>query len=784
VGSIDMALITVIMMVAAIVGVPTVAFYGCGIALLSGASLVAAVDGTTGAAVGLAEAAFMLILGGAVVDFARATASRQLATARGAVKDRAHEVATAFNSATATAAAAATTAAVAATAGGGSATSLTSVQAAVSGSKLLVLVPALGALFVAASVSVGSWVLAGLLCSAWLIASGALRVPVLSTLAVGATASLGSMFGVDIDSPALWQPALTVALAATGICLLQRTTSAFLESPSFQTRLSPMVNVATVLATPRPKPEAKIPHSPRNWSRADAVGIALAMAVAAVVAVKLLSVASTPAEDAAMLMRYAENFANGHGLTWNPGESPVDGATDFGFAVLVGSLVALGFSSDTSVIVLDLVAHFALVALVFFTARRFHGSSTTTATIAALVIAAGPGLIYSQARFGTPVFGLAAGATWAAAMAVVSDPSAKRARAFGICGLIAGLIRPEGALLFLLIAAALLVMIPTASRKLVAKNAALAFIPAGLAYFAFHWAYYGYPLPNPFYKKGGGELHVDGLEESVRMLTTWLPWITAVYVVATVALWRQWRKSLFYTLPVVGFTLVWILLSSEMNYAFRFQYPTFVIMALTWPVLWMSLNRTTTIPFLRAGLAVMAVVAIGNTSLKYVDQYDTLNVTKTAGSDGREAVALALSPFKQNRTLATTEAGLLPLYSGWKAIDLWGLNDKHIAHNGLDETYLNDVSPDVILVHYFPSSPLVGWNDMTTTTLSWAKANGYITAAAFGPPTDSSDLHLYLVKRELGALDLMNAIRSVKNYPMYGAPAVNYALAPTYSLPG
>lgn len=38
-----------------------------------------------------------------------------------------------------------------------------------------------------------------------------------------------------------------------------------------------------------------------------------------------------PFEDAAMIMRYAQHLAGGHGIVWNIGEAPVDGATDFLF---------------------------------------------------------------------------------------------------------------------------------------------------------------------------------------------------------------------------------------------------------------------------------------------------------------------------------------------------------------------------------------------------------------------------------------------------------------------
>ena len=36
-----------------------------------------------------------------------------------------------------------------------------------------------------------------------------------------------------------------------------------------------------------------------------------------------------PQEDAYILYRYSENLAGGHGIVWNVGETPTDGATDF-----------------------------------------------------------------------------------------------------------------------------------------------------------------------------------------------------------------------------------------------------------------------------------------------------------------------------------------------------------------------------------------------------------------------------------------------------------------------
>ncbi len=54
------------------------------------------------------------------------------------------------------------------------------------------------------------------------------------------------------------------------------------------------------------------------------------------------------------------------------------------------------------------------------------------------------------------------------------------------------------------------------------------------------------------------------------------------------------RVVVFACIPVLGFTLMWVLLSNEMNYLLRFQYPILPIILMTWPLLlhevWPVLN--------------------------------------------------------------------------------------------------------------------------------------------------------------------------------------------------
>jgi hypothetical protein len=130
---------------------------------------------------------------------------------------------------------------------------------------------------------------------------------------------------------------------------------------------------------------------------------------------------------------------------------------------------------------------------------------------------------------------------------------------------------------------------------------------------------------------------------------------------------------------------------------------------------------------------------------------------------------------------------LLPLYSGWRAVDTWGLNDAWIAQNGeITAEYLDSYRPAVIAFHaYF--SPLIpagtsendmqnAWHRMTLTLQKYAETNDYTLVAAFGDsPTES---HYYYVRRDLpDSESIGRAIAGTRPYYWYanGRKALNYA---------
>jgi hypothetical protein len=195
------------------------------------------------------------------------------------------------------------------------------------------------------------------------------------------------------------------------------------------------------------------------------------------------------------------------------------------------------------------------------------------------------------------------------------------------------------------------------------------------------------------------------------------------------------------------------------------------------------------------GVWILAALAIAYGFIRYsTSQNCLLTIAQQACSeayadDGRYDMAKMLSNYQgKGYIMATSEAGLLPFYSNWTAIDTWGLNDEWIAHHGaITEQYLDQYKPYVIIFHaYF--SPLIppkltdknlsqDWFRMTITLMDYAQSHGYILAAAFG---DSPyETHYYYVRPDFpDSAKIVHDISTMKNYYWFitGKKSINYAL--------
>ena len=520
----------------------------------------------------------------------------------------------------------------------------------------------------------------------------------------------------------------------------------------------------------------------------DIIALVSLMTFTGLFAWRFVNFSIPPFEDAAMLMRYAEHLAQGKGIVWNIGETPVDGATDFLFMVVVALVRRIGFSLETAVRLITILAHFVTVGFIFYGMRHLQRSGIIPALLSAAYFAVGPGLFLSAAYFGTPFFALAVAIAWLLAQRLIL-PGGRTIRvylSFSVACLTVGLIRPEGVLISVFILAAVGLVIPLREFWRLTIVFGAIFLVLGGTYFIWRWSYFGYPLPNPFYKKGGGHLYVSGLASSVyNSLRLTYPFIPAFLL--SVRCKTSLRKGIAFLVPIAGSVGMWVFLSDEMNFGARFQYPVLAICVLSWFPLVRNLRNDLRLPkfaMLTAVQKVILVLAVA-AAIGFVFQgHVSYSRRITYARDGRYDMGVILSQYAdRGYTIATTEAGLLPLYSRWRAIDTWGPNDQWIAHNGeITEEYLDRQRPDIIIWHEFfsplcpPSSDRGGsWFRQVMTLQKYAERHNFTLAAVFG--VSPRNTHYYYVRSDLSEHDeILQCIRSI-DYCWYenGRKCTNYA---------
>jgi arabinofuranosyltransferase len=507
--------------------------------------------------------------------------------------------------------------------------------------------------------------------------------------------------------------------------------------------------------------------------RTDFLALALLIILMGIFAWQAVDFGAPPSEDAAILMRYADHVAQGEGIVWNIGEAPVDGATDFLFMLIVAMLHRFGLSLEAAVRLSTVASHFGTVILIYLGMRRVQGSGVVPAILSAAYFAVGPGLFISASYFGTPFFTLAVAAAWLMALKIILSHggSVRDYIYFSLICLVVGLIRPEGVLIsiFMLIAIGI---IPLAEFRRTAFVFGAVFVILGGAFFVWHWSYFGHPLPNPFYVKGGGQLYPSSLVRSVfnnfRML---FPFIPAFLL--SVRSTKVSRLGIAFLIPIACSALMWIFLSDEMNLYGRFQYPLLSVAALSWYPLVRSIREDLDLPSLQK-LHFKSRLSIAMASVSVVLLIFAVHIRNSSKiiftDDGRYDVGVMLSEYvDRGYTIVTTEAGLLPLYSKWRAVDAWGLNDQWIAHNGtITNEYLRSRDPDLIMWHgYFSplQPPSAGaqdrWSRMVMTLFEFARRHDYELAAVFG--VSPGETHYYYVRADLPeSAEIIEKIRNTE----------------------
>jgi arabinofuranosyltransferase len=413
--------------------------------------------------------------------------------------------------------------------------------------------------------------------------------------------------------------------------------------------------------------------------------VGLTVLIAAIVISVFYSIHYLPfvADDAFISYRYSDRLLHGGGLTWNDGEH-VEGYSNLLWVLLL----ALGGLLQPDLILvgwwLGIIANVMTLVAIYWTFAADRESGKLPATVG-LVTLAFSGSFAAWGVGGLETALASAILAWALATAL-NTPSTR----FGpwVPGVLLGLLsitRPDGILISLSVAAAVLVSRERARRSF-KEIVPLVLVPMAFVVMqeAFRLGYYGEWIPNTAYAKlaltahrrsEGWDYVVDGAKlNSVPLLAL----LSCLVIFAFLKKWQALRRISIFVFPGVLWLAYLTLIGGDIFPAHRHWMPALICLAfaLSYAVSQLRLLRSVAfmIPFLLASCGYL-----------YGQWVDAENFRAALERWEWNGVAIGHFLYKgfynQKPLLAVDAAGCLPYASRLPAIDMLGLNDSYLAHH-------------------------------------------------------------------------------------------------------
>lgn len=420
-------------------------------------------------------------------------------------------------------------------------------------------------------------------------------------------------------------------------------------------------------------------------------------------------------DDAYISYRYLDNWLAGYGLAFNPGDR-VEGYTNLLWILLIAPWRVMGLSPEIVSLVLSLIAAGILFAGVYILAARLARQSS--AGIAAVVLTASfpPLAHYAGTGLETVLFAALIVAAFAR-ISITEKPDLWVAVILGL----AVLTRPEGMMVGIIVYG----MYGLRSRHEPSGRqiwrSALLFLMFPILLTCWRLWYYGDPLPNTYYAKATGtglELVGNGwayISHFAFGQYGWFLLVPCLLVFSPPILKKLHDRTLVYALGLVLLIhfLYVVKVGGDYLPMARFilhVFPLLVVLAVLG--LWFASRA-------RAGIVlVLAIsIAIAQNILFYQSpDYRVLGEIRFLDAEWKSLASWLKSNYPADTVIAVNAAGAIPYLTGFKTIDMLGLNDKHIAraktslravtagagpvpgHFKYDGEYVCGLHPDIVIM--------------------------------------------------------------------------------------
>lgn len=414
---------------------------------------------------------------------------------------------------------------------------------------------------------------------------------------------------------------------------------------------------------------------------------------------------SHTADDAYISLRYAENLVHHGQLSFNPGDSPAEGYSNFFLVLIEAFSAALGFPYPVLVPKLvGLLSGIAVIILSWAMASIIGVANGWLRLLSCLAVATStPFIVWAVGGLETVLFTALVMAGMGFYLASLDQPGRGFCLLSDLCFLLSALTRPEGILFWGLTYLFTLARWKTTVRKERVGSGVL-FFTMFLLYLAWKLWYFGDVLPLTYYAKEANP-SLAGFLEGFRRLWNLLKidlnlLYPAFFCLATVrALARREIKLVYLVLPNLAYAVYVLSMGDKvsMNYVFRFWVPLLPAAYLV-AARGMEVALATIPPSLRRYAHFLVVIAMaGHLALGTASLHRAWNKDVEFGGPGVfSGIGLGYLQEQMNECylamgvwlsqnaprdakVVIVDVGLVPYYSKLRTIDVYSLVNKEIV---------------------------------------------------------------------------------------------------------
>ncbi|MBI5169034.1 MAG: hypothetical protein HZA61_06075 [Candidatus Eisenbacteria bacterium] len=412
----------------------------------------------------------------------------------------------------------------------------------------------------------------------------------------------------------------------------------------------------------------------------------------ALLALQLFAFQHYVVDDAYITFRYAKNaLTTGH-VTWNPGERPVEGYSNFLWLLL--SMGAMRAGLDP-LLVSKLVSVVALAASAFAVRRLASraGAGALGSRLAVLVFLALPSFAF-WAMSGLETVSVV---LFSLLFLEAYDDEVARGRMpwrSAVWAMFLLLSRPETPLFLVLVALPSVLRPGRGEWKSLAVLVGLVML-ASAPYFAWKLRAFGTVLPNTLSAKARP---LSGFKLVVEAYRFVFPFLLPALLVLARGGHRLHRQIWF---AFAGYTLAALNVAPHVAHYLRFFLPVLGGVAVASGVALEHLVRS--VEDARARQRVLVAVACTAFAFLLAPIFEMRTYAENEARGYQHAHIpvgrLLAEAYGPTDVLAASDCGLVPFESGMRTIDIWGLTDRRIATHGFDRAYVMSQKPDVVVIH-------------------------------------------------------------------------------------